>query len=48
LRIKPTPLVEQSSEPTAVLAVLLDCVLVMNAGDEAFVPIKNRAIAGAS
>src|SRR5262249_59003270 len=36
-RIEPAALIEQPSEPAAVLAVLLDGVLVVNAGDEPLV-----------
>ena len=37
LRIEPAALVEQPSEPAAVIAVLLDRVLVVDAGDEPLV-----------
>ena len=37
LRIEPSALIEQAPQPTAVLAVLLDRVFVVYAGDQALV-----------
>ena len=37
LRVEPAALIEQTAEAAAVLPILLDSVLVVNAGDQALV-----------
>ena len=46
LRIEPAALVEQAAELAAVFAILLDGVLVVNAGDEALVGDEEQGQAG--
>ena len=46
LRIEPAALIEQPAEPAAVVAVLLDRVLVVDAGDEPLVGDEEQRHAG--
>ena len=46
LRIEPAALIEQAAEPAAVVAVLLDRVLVVDAGDEPLVGDEQQRHAG--
>src|ERR1019366_4271859 len=46
LRVEPAALVEQAAELAAIVAVLLDGVFVVNAGDEALVGDEEKGEAG--
>ena len=48
LGVEPAALIEQAAEFAAIAPVLLDGVLVVNAGDEALVAMKSKARPGAS